>query len=179
MTSCPTTYSNIIQSERNPLVQTWEKSRCVVVRKICKRLYSASNSCAEQTCAQELLLKEKKMPSPREQVNPQSIKSEKLCNVETFQLSQMLFGGTALIAAAVGGYFYSKRWAHQKRDWERSNFDSGVQEGRHPCAWAHWGWIAQWLEGGWGHQGRREVKQLEVGEHWSWQLQGLRVILIW
>ena len=26
----------------------------------------------------------------------------------------MLFGGTALIAAAVGGYFYSKRRAHQK-----------------------------------------------------------------
>ena len=60
MTSCPTTLSNIIRIQ--------EKSTCPDLREIqmqspkknLQETYSASNSRAEQTCAEDLLLREKK-----------------------------------------------------------------------------------------------------------------------
>ena len=131
------------------------------------------------------------MPSPREQVKHQSIKRS--WNISSCFSQQLVIGGTALIAAAVGGYFYSKRWVDVfltvyigslkslGKDFDFTKAD--VQEGRRPCAWAHWGWLTQWLEGGWG-QGQLEVGQLRGWQFQGWQLQDWQLrgqieILIW
>ena len=181
MTSCPTTYSNIIQSERNPLVQTWEKSRCVVVRKICKRLYSASNSCAEQTCGQELLLKEKKMPSPREQVKHQKILKYFILFLSTAgDWRNCAHRGCCwwLLLLQEVSWCFSNCVGSLKSLGKDFDFtEADVQEGRRPCAWAHWGWFTQWLEGGWG-QGQLEVGQLRGWQFQGWRLQGQIEILI-
>ena len=59
----------------------------------------------------------------------------------------MVFGGAAIIAAALGGYFYSKREVDVLQNVRLSkkfhDVEADVQEGRYPCAWAHWGWLAQ------------------------------------
>ena len=171
MTSCPTTWSNIIRIQ--------EKSTCPDLREIqmqspkknLQETYSASNSRAEQTCAEDLLLREKK--DAKSKGAGEASKHQNILKHFIFFLStagdwrNCAHRGCCwwLLLLQEVSWSFSNCVGSLKR--LRKDFDfteADVQEGRRPCAWAHWGWFTQWLEGGWG-QG-----QLEVG-----QLRGLRV----
>ena len=155
-------------SKRNPIVQVWEKSTRKVLRKICKRLILLATIALCRRTLKSSCQERKKMPSPREQVKHQSIK----ISWNIFFLStagdwrNCSHRGCCwwLLLLQEVSWSFSNCVGSLKRLWKDFDFtEADVQEGCRPCAWAHWGWFTQWLEGGWG-QG-----QLEVG-----QLRGLR-----
>ena len=166
MTSCPTTWSNIIRIQ--------EKSTCPDLREIqmknLQETYFASNSCAEQTCAQDLLPREKK--DAKSKGAGEASKHQKILKYFILFLPtagdwrNCAYRGCCwwLLLLQEVSWSFSNCVGSLKRLWKDFDFtEADVQEGCRPCAWAHWGWFTQWLEGGWG-QG-----QLEVG-----QLRGLR-----
>ena len=190
MASCPTTLSNIIRIQEKSTFPNLREIQMLNCKKNMQETYSASNSRAEQTCAQELLLKEKK--DAKSKGAGEAPEHQKILKYFIVFLST---AGDWRNCAHRGCCWWlpllqEVSWCFSScvrslkslgKDFDFTEAD--VQEGRRPCAWAHWGWFTQWLEGGWG-QGQLEVGQLRGWQFQGWQLQDWQLrgqieILIW